>query len=103
MTEKYATVCPHCKRALYITLTFSSEEGQKPKKPDDEYLPGGDVEEALFDYREVLDFTPTEGKLLIQSTTWLDTDDWRSVNKIVKAHGGTWIPGGKESHWEVPT
>ena len=102
MTERYATTCPHCKQPLYLTLTLTKEDQKPASKPD--ALPVGDLESLLrHELGELLEVTPTEGKLIIQATTWLDTEDWRRANKLIKSAGGFWVPGGKESHWEVPT
>ena len=91
--------CPHCKKACTLSLRVAGYS-----KPDEHqtYLPAGDIEEALREYAEKLDVTDAEGKLIFQSKGWLDKDTWNAINKIIKAHGGKWISGGKESHWEVP-
>ena len=101
MTEKFLGQCPHCKKEIGLTVTISGYK--RPEEPKQTYLPSRDVEGALTEYTEKLLFTDAEGKYIIQSKTWLDKDTWNAVNKIIKAHGGKWISGGKESHWEVPT
>jgi hypothetical protein len=102
--------CPHCGKEITVVITGADTLAPKEDKPYEEpqkptkTLPVRDLEAVLADeLGELLEVTPTEGKLLIQSTTWLDKADWNKANKIIKAHGGVWIPGGKESHWEVPT
>jgi hypothetical protein len=103
--SKYATTCPHCKKELFIdlTLTSSPSDEETPEAKPQKTLPVRDLEAVLADeLGELLEVTPTEGKLIIQSTTWLDKADWNKANKLIKTAGGVWIPGGKESHWEVP-
>ena len=93
--------CPHCKKTCTLSMRVSGYS--TPAEPPQPYLPSKDVEGALTEYAEKLFFTDAEGKYIIQAKTWLPTDEWNAVNKIIRAHGGKWISGGKESHWEVPT
>lgn len=91
--------CPHCGKP--VALVAAPEEATPPTDPS--YLPAMDLEAALSEHLDVLDVIDIEGKLIIEPIRWIDDKDkWRRINKIIKAHGGTWIAGGKESHWEVP-
>jgi hypothetical protein len=95
--------CPHCKKT--VTLWMKVTGVKAPDEPKQTYLPASDVEDALAEYHNDLEFIPTSGKLIVKLLAYVKKDTFIAVNKIVKAHGGQYFPsGGKEAgHWEVPT
>jgi hypothetical protein len=108
MTEKYATTCPHCQQPLYITLTISDEEGQKPPIPSKEPatpLSADELETTLrHELDDVLEFVPGEGVLYIRIKEYLKDAHWSRVNKLARMARGKYIKGGdKPGYWEVPT
>ena len=104
--KSLAEIAKHLKRIADAlegrAAVLTPEEAPPTEVPAVSYLPAKDLEAALAPYLKTLDVIDVEGKLIIESLEWRDKEEWRKINKIIKAHGGQWITGGKESHWEVP-
>lgn len=86
------TWCPHCRKPIKVSLA----------KPNGQGKPRQTIITELKPFINDLDIKETNGAFVIRTLRKLTKPTFRSICKIVEAHGGKWIPEPENWRWEAP-